>query len=60
MIIVRTGEERTEAADGDKAVIGRDDSIEIGLVVELKRRLEAVAGGHDGTSPAIGIITSSC
>lgn len=43
------GEERAEAADGEKAV-GGEDSFEIGLVVELKRRSEDVDGGHDGGS----------
>ena len=46
-MIARTGEERTEAADGEEAV-GGDYSFEIGLFVELKRRPEIASGGHDG------------
>ncbi|KAH7843069.1 hypothetical protein Vadar_012312 [Vaccinium darrowii] len=47
MIIVGTGDERAEAADGEKAV-GGEDPFEIGLVVELKPRSEDVDGRHDG------------
>ena len=41
-MIARTGEERTETADGKEAV-GGEDSLEIGLVIELKRWSEGIA-----------------
>jgi hypothetical protein len=45
-LIVRTGEEGTEATDGDETV-GGDNGFEIGLVAEFNRRYyEVVVGRH--------------